>query len=161
MAYIIEGRVWVFGHNINTDLMCPGVYQWGSWEDVRPHVLEAANPEFPKKVAPGDIVVGGKNFGCGSSREKAPRNLKNLGVSCIMAESFGRIFFRNCVAIGLPIMKCDGVSSQFQSGEQARIDLEGGSVENCTQRRTVIAEPLSAQIITTLREGGILSLLKK
>ena len=156
MSFIVEGKVWVFGNDINTDLMVPGAYQWGSWEEMKPHVLEAINPQFPKAVKPGDVIVAGRNFGCGSSREKAPKNLKNIGVCCVVAESFGRIFFRNCIAIGLPILVCLNVSSQFETGDQAKIDLDHATIENLSNDLTLNAEPLSPQIISTLKEGGII-----
>ncbi len=161
MGFLIEGKTWVFGDNVSTDLMAPGAYQWGSWEEMKPHVLEVANPRFSKEVKVGDIVVGGGNFGCGSSREKAPKNLKNFGIGCVIAESFGRIFFRNCVAIGLPIIMCENISSQFETGDRIKIDLERATIENCDQGIILNATPLSPEIIKLLQEGGIISLLKK
>ncbi|MBI4537207.1 MAG: 3-isopropylmalate dehydratase [candidate division NC10 bacterium] len=161
MGLVMDGRVWVFGDHINTDLMCPGAYQWGTWEEIRPHVLEACNPRFPKEVGPGDVIIAGRNFGCGSSREKAPKNLKHLGIRCVVAESFGRLFFRNCIAIGLPILPCGNVASRFETGDRARIDVEQAVVENCTRGLRLTAEPLSREMIDTLREGGIIALLRK
>ena len=161
MSFIIKGRVWVFGNDISTDLMAPGVYQWSSWEDTKPHVLEVANPSFPKEVKEGDIIVSGRNFGCGSSREKAPQNLMNLGIKCVIGESFGRIFFRNCIALGLPIITCPKVSSIFEQGDLAIIDIEKAEVINYSKDLKLNPEPLPLQIINILKEGGIIPLLKK
>ena len=94
MSFIIKGKVWIFGNDISTDLMSPAEYQYSSWEEKKFHILDTANPHFPKEVKDGDIIVAGRNFGCGSSRESAPKNLMNLGIKCVIGESFGRIFFR-------------------------------------------------------------------
>ena len=161
MSFVIKGRVWVFGDDISTDLMAPARYTLCTWEDTKSHVLEAANPNFPKEVKEGDIIVVGRNFGCGSSRESAPKNLMNLGIKCVIGESFGRIFFRNCIALGLPIINCPKVSSMFEQGDLAIIDIEKAIVTNCSKDLKLNAEPLPLQIINTLKEGGIIPLLKK
>lgn len=160
MSYVIEGRVWVFGNDISTDLMAPSAYQWGTLEEMRAHVLETANPRFPKEVRDGDIIIAGRNFGCGSSREKAPKNLRNAGIRCVVGESFGRIFFRNCIAIGLPILNCRDVTAHFSDGDTARVDVETGVVENLDRKISVPGEALSGQLIETLRAGGLEPLLK-
>lgn len=161
MSLIIKGRVWVFGNNISTDLISPGTYQWETWEDMKSHVLEAANSHFPKEVKEGDILIAGLNFGCGSSRESAPINLIKSGIKCIVGESFGRIFFRNCIALGLPILKCLGVSSIFEQGDIAVVDIERAIVKNNSKNLILNAEPLSAQIVNIIKEGGLFPMLKK
>ncbi|MDD5638259.1 MAG: 3-isopropylmalate dehydratase [Atribacterota bacterium] len=161
MSFVIKGRVWVFGNDISTDLMAPGIDRWASWKEAKCHVLEVVNPSFPKEVKEGDIIVAGRNFGCGSSRERAPRNLMNLGIKCIIGESFGRIFFRNSIALGIPIIYCQNVSSIFEQGDVAVIDIENALVLNHSKNLSLKCKPLSVQIIEMLKEGGIVPLLKK
>ncbi len=156
-----EGRVWKFGDNIDTDLIVPGQYLDAPMEEVVKHVLVSVNPDFVKEVKKGDVIVAGKNFGCGSSRENAPAAIKELGISCIVAESFARIFFRNAVAIGLPIISCAGVHDAFENGDVARIGIPEASVENRTKKRALKAETLSDEMISILGRGGILELLKE
>jgi 3-isopropylmalate/(R)-2-methylmalate dehydratase small subunit len=161
MSFIIKGRVWVFGNDISTDLMAPGTDRWVSWEEAKYHVLEIVNPKFPIEVEEGDIIVAGKNFGCGSSRERAPRNLVNLGIKCIIGESFGRIFFRNSIALGLPIICCNNVSSSFEEGNIAVVDLEKAQILNYSTNLSLKCKPLSIQMIEMLKKGGIIPLLKE
>ena len=161
MSYVIKGRVWVLGENISTDYMAPSAYQWGTWEDMKPHVLEPICPEFPKEVREGDIIIAGRNFACGSSREKAPRNLHNSGIRAIVAGSFGRIFFRSSIAIGLPVLNCSEAVSIFKKGDLAIIDVEAGTVTNETTGKIVKGEPLSSMLVDMLKEGGLLPLLKR
>jgi 3-isopropylmalate dehydratase small subunit len=113
---VIRGRVWKVGDQVNTDLITPGQYLTAPLEEVKKHVLEAINPRFAQEARGGDILVAGKNFGCGSSRESAPSALKAQGISAVVAESFARIFFRNAVAIGLAVVPCPGISSLLKSG---------------------------------------------
>src|SRR5512143_1221052 len=120
---LIKGRVWKFGDNINTDVMAPGFVFNAPWEEVKKVILHI-HPRFSKEVNPGDVIVAGKNWGCGSSREQATSNLKRLGLSCVVAESFGRIFFRNAVALALPAIVCPGVSTAFEEGDELELDLE-------------------------------------
>jgi len=160
MSFSIKGKAWLFGNDISTDFMAPAATKWGSWEETKQYILKNANPNFSKEVKEGDVIVAGHNFGCGSSREKAPQNLIDLGVKCVIAESFGRIFFRNCIALGLPIIKCPKVRSIFKQGEIAFVDLEKAIVKNCSREFSLNAEPLPLQIINTLKMGGIIPLLK-
>jgi len=157
----IEGKVWTFDDNIDTDLIVPGQYLDAPMEEVVKHVLTSVNPDFVKGVKRGDIIIAGKNFGCGSSRENAPAAIKELGIHCIVAESFARIFFRNAIAIGLPIISCTGVSDAFEDGDIARIDIPKASVENRTKKQSLTAENLSDEMISILNKGGILELLKE
>jgi len=157
---IIRGRIWKFGDDINTDVISPTLYMDRPLEELKKHALEAINPRFPQEVKAGDIIVGGNNFGCGSSREDAPTVLKALGVAAIAAESFARIFFRNAVAIGLPIVVCPGVSSSFEEGDELELDLVNSKVQNITKKKTLDAQPLPSEMQEVLSKGGILPLLK-
>ena len=156
----IEGRVWKFGNDINTDLISPGRYLAAPIEEIKEHVLEAINPRFAKEARPGDILIAGKNFGCGSSRESAPQALKALGVAAVVAESFARIFFRNAVAVGLPVLACPSVFQSFKEGETLELDLEKAGVKNRTTGASLQGSPLPQQMLDVLNKGGIPALLK-
>jgi 3-isopropylmalate/(R)-2-methylmalate dehydratase small subunit len=158
---VIRGRVWKFGDDINTDVITPGKYLSGPIEEVLGHVLEAVNPEFAKEVQKGDILVGGKNFGCGSSRESAPAALKALGLGAVVAESFARIFFRNTIAVGLPALVCPSVSQSFRDGEVLELDLEKAEIRNATSGTSVKGHTLPEEMIAVLNKGGIVALLKE
>jgi len=149
------------GDQINTDLITPGQYLTAPIEEVKKHVLEAINPRFAKKAREGDILVAGKNFGCGSSRESAPRALKALGISAVVAESFARIFFRNAVAIGLAVVPCPGISPSFEEGEVLELDLESALVKNMNRKLQLQGKPLPKEMLEVLLKGGITPLLKE
>jgi 3-isopropylmalate/(R)-2-methylmalate dehydratase small subunit len=157
---IIRGRVWIFGDNVDTDVITPGVYVDAPLEEMKKHVLEALNPRFPGEVKPGNIIVAGKNFGCGSSRETAPDAIKAMGVAAVIAESFARIFFRNAVSIGLPVLPCQGVSRAFQEGDDAEMDILQAKITNLSTGATLTGQPLAKGILDILSQGGTLSLLK-
>jgi len=157
----IQGRVWKFGDNINTDVISPGKYQTAPIEEIKKHSLEAINPRFPKEAKKGDIIVAGKNFGCGSSRESAPRALQALGIEAIVAESFARIFFRNAIAIGLTVLTCPSVSENFSEGEILELDLEAALVRNLDRNLTFQGKPLPQEMRAVLQKGGITALLKE
>lgn len=157
----IKGSVWKFGNNVDTDLMVPGQYLDAPLENIVAHVFESVRPNFAANVNKCDIIVAGKNFGCGSSREQAPAALKALRVGCILAESFARIFFRNAIAIGLPILTCTRISREFEDGELASIYLSEARVENNTRGTSFFADPLSDEMLCILDKGGILELLKE
>jgi len=156
----IRGKVWLFGDNVDTDVITPGLYVDASMEEMKKHVLEALNPKFPKEVKAGDIIVAGKNFGCGSSRETAPDAIKALGIGAVVAETFARIFFRNAISIGLPILPCPGVSGTFREGEEVELNVSGAKVTNLSSNRTLQGQPLAKDILDILSRGGTLSLLK-
>ncbi|MGB9699587.1 MAG: 3-isopropylmalate dehydratase [Thermodesulfobacteriota bacterium] len=161
MNRIIKGRVWKFGDNINTDVISPGIYQAAPIEEIKKHSLEAINPRFPKEAQQGDVIVAGKNFGCGSSRESAPRALKALGIEAIVAESFARIFFRNAIAIGLTVLACPSVSQNFTEGEVLELDLETALIRNLDRNLTLQGKPLPQEMQAVLEKGGITALLKE
>jgi len=154
----IRGKVWKFGDDVDTDAISPSGYPGG---EVRKHVLEVINPKFPQEVKAGDIIVAGSNFGCGSSRETAPALLKGLGVAGIVAESFARIFFRNAIAIGLPIISCPRVSDSFAEGDELEFDIAEAKVTNVTQKKTLDAQPLPEEMQEVLSKGGIVPMLKE
>ena len=160
MGIIVRGKVWKFGDHINTDYMSPGFGREEPWEKRKKYILHI-HKAFTEGCQPGDVIVGGNNFGCGSSREAAPANLKQLGIGCVVAESFGRIFFRNCIAVALPVMACKGVSALFPEGDQLELDFENARVKNLTTGKEIKGPALSPDLISIVRAGGILELLKR
>ena len=151
-------RIFLFGDNIDTDQMAPGQHMKGGIEALAAHCLEGVRPEFPATVRPGDIVIGGKNFGVGSSREQAAEALKHLGVSCVIAASFAGIFYRNALNLGLPAMVAttlDGV----EDGAEASVDQIAGTLT--TNGRTFTLEPIPANIAPMLAAGGLVPFLKQ
>ncbi len=156
----IRGRVWRFGDDVSTDVLSPGEYAIAPVEVRKAHTLEALDPRFPAEVGTGDVVVAGRNFGCGSSRESAPENLKELGVGCVVAESFARIFLRNAVAIGLPVLACPGAPDAFAAGDELEADLASGVVRNATTRAVLQGEPLPPEMRAILAGGGVLAALR-
>ena len=156
-----KAKVWKFGDNIDTDQINPGKYMDLSAEEASEHVFEGIAPDFVRKFEPGEIIVGGSNFGCGSSRETAPDALKSLGVSVVVAESFGRIFFRNAIAIGLPVLVCPGISNEVSQGDEVEIDIENARVKNLATGKELHGEPLHEMMLTSLRKGGIMKLLSE
>lgn len=160
---IIKGRVWKFGDNIDTDVIIPFKYKARTLDpkELAQHVMEGIDPDFARKVKPGDIIVAGKNFGCGSSREQAPLAIKAAGIAAIVAESFARIFFRNAINIGLPVLEVKGISEKTDEGDLLEIDLLQGMVKNLTKNMAFKAAPLPDMIMEILKEGGLVNYLKK
>ena len=156
-----KGKVWLFGDDISTDLLSPGACVFATEQVRRQHVLEAADPRFAREVQPGDVIVAGRNFGCGSSRESAPENLKLVGLGGVVAESFARIFFRNAVAIGLPVVACPGVVAAFAPGEEIELALDEATVRNLRTGQVLQAERLAPDMLQVLARGGILPLLRE
>ncbi len=153
----ISGRVWKFGDNIDTDVIIPGKYLRTTDMSVfASHVMEGIDPQFSKKVQKGDIIVAGKNFGCGSSREQAPLALKHAGVACIVAESFARIFFRNAINVGLPIIEA---KVDCEEGDIIEIDLGKGLVKN--KDRSYQGTRLPDFLREILVDGGLVEHRKK
>jgi len=156
---IITGRVWKYGDDVNTDVIFPGKYTYSITDrkEMAEHALEDLDPEFVKKVRPGDIIVAGKNWGCGSSREQAVICLKEVGVGAIVARSFARIYFRNCINEGLPIVTCDAVDS-VESGQEVTVDFEAGKV--FTPRAEYAFPPLAPSVMEILDAGGLVPHVK-
>ena len=157
---LIKGKVWKFGDNVNTDVMAPGFTFTAPWEEVRKVILHI-HPKFTQEAKPGDVIVAGKNWGCGSSREQAPANLKRLGLGGVVAESFGRIFFRNSVALAFPTIVCPGVSAAFEEGDELELELESARVRNITRRKELKGEILSKDMLGIIAKGGIIPALRE
>lgn len=158
---LVKGKAWIFGDDVDTDVILPGKYLVLTEPDeLAKHALEGLVPDFYKKIAPGDIIVAGKNFGCGSSREHAPLALKSAGVGAVIAKSFSRIFFRNAINIGLPVVISKDAISQISQGEELLIDLEKGRIRKA-DGRALIAENYPAFLLDILKDGGLLQNLKK
>jgi 3-isopropylmalate/(R)-2-methylmalate dehydratase small subunit len=130
-------------------------------QELAKHALEGLDPAFPNKAAAGVIVVGAKNFGCGSSREQAPLALKYAGVQCVLAESFARIFYRNSINIGLPVIECKGISTAINDGDELAVDLETGTIQNLTRKKTLQGTKLPPFILEILSDGGLIENLRK
>lgn len=154
-----EGRAWKFGDNISTDAMMPSFTQGATAKEQASFCMRANRPEFAAGVSPGDLIVGGKNFGCGSSRPVA-MNLITLGVSCVIAESFGRIFFRSAIGHGLPLLICKGIHNAVDEGDFLCVDFETGKIKNITRETVLMAEPLPEVAMSILSAGGVVPLLK-
>ena len=158
---ILKGRAWKFGDNITTDHITPGRYYHlrSKIEELAKHVMEDADPDFMKKFSKGDFVVAGKNFGMGSSREHAPLALKVAGVSAVIAKSFARIFYRNAINVGLPVLIAD--TDNIDSGDELEVDLEKGVIRNLSKGVEIRAKPLPEFMLRILNEGGLVDFVKK
>ena len=157
----IKGKVWKFGDGISTDHIAPGrlFHLRSNLPELATHCLEDARPEFAANVQPGDFVVGGRNFGQGSSREHAPTVIKLCGVGAVLAKSFARIFFRNCINVGLPALIVD--TDRFDEGDEVEVDFETGSVKNLTSGVELTAPPLPPVMRTIIADGGMVEHVKK
>ncbi len=158
---MLKGKAWKFGDGISTDHIAPGRYFHlrSNLPELAKHVLEDADPEFASKMNAGDFVVGGGNFGLGSSREHAPTIIKMAGVSAVLAKSFARIFFRNAINVGLPVLICD--TDKIKAGDQLEVDLEAGTIVDTTNGEKLTFKPLPSSMIKILNDGGLISHLKK
>lgn len=151
-----------FGNNVDTDVILPGKYLiLIDPKDLAQHAMEGLDSMFPEKAKNGVIVVAGKNFGCGSSREQAPLALKYAGVKCVLAESFARIFFRNSINIGLPVIACAGISKAVESGYVLEVDFDTGEVRNVTRNQTLQGTKLPQFILGILSDGGLIENLQR
>jgi len=160
MSLVIKGRVWKFGDDINTDYMSPGFVKNQPWELVKKAILHI-HPGFTEGFRPGDVIVAGGNFGCGSSREAAPANLKRLEVGCVVAESFGRIFLRNSIAIAFPVLICKGITVAFDEGDQLELDFAQSLVKNISRGTEIRGTPLPPELVRIVAAGGMMQLLKQ
>ncbi len=155
----IEGRVWKFRDSIDTDVIIPGRYLRAMHlDELAAHVMEAEDPDFADKVNQGDIIVAGWNFGCGSSREQAPVALKHAGISAIVAKSFARIFYRNAINVGLPVVVAD---VEAHKGDILCVDLEQGIIKNKTTSKTFKIEPFKKFMLEILQDGGLVKHYQK
>jgi 3-isopropylmalate/(R)-2-methylmalate dehydratase small subunit len=148
--------VWKYGDNVDTDVIIPARYlNVSTPEELARHCMEDMDPAFAEAVRPGDVIVAGENFGCGSSREHAPLAIKGAGVSCVVAHSFARIFYRNAINVGLPILECPAAVEDAESGHQLEIDLAAGRVRNLTTGRVHQAEPYPPFMMAIISAGGL------
>ncbi len=158
----IQAKAVVFGNNIDTDVILPGKYLiLVDPIELAKHALEGLDTTFVDKAKPGIVLIGGKNFGCGSSREQAPLALKYSGVKCVIAESFARIFYRNSINIGLPVIECKGISEAVKTGNEVAVDLEAGKIQNLTSKKTLHGTRLPPFIMEILTDGGLIENLRK
>ena len=159
---ILSGRAWKFGNNIDTDLIIPARYlNTSDPAELAKHCMEDADPEWIKKMAGGDFIIGGENFGCGSSREHAPIAIKAAGVSAVIAKSFARIFYRNAINIGLPILESIEAAQEIKAGDQIEVDLAAGTIKNLTRGKEFLAQPAPDFMRELIADGGLLAHLKK
>jgi len=156
-----HGRALCFGDNINTDYIIADHYKAASSDvnEVAKYVFADYRPEFASQVRAGDVLVARRNFGCGSAREAAPRVLKAAGISCVLAISFARIFFRNAINIGLPVLECD--TSPIREGDQLTVEIETGRVDDATQGLQIHAMPMPSIMTAILRAGGLVEYIKR
>ncbi len=154
------GRAFVFGDNIDTDVLAPGLYMKKPIQELAKHCLEAVDPAFATTVRSGDVVVGGENFGLGSSREQAAEALRHLGVTLIVAKSFAGLFFRNCINLGVAPIECQD-TDRIKSGDLLAVDPITGTIENRTRHETYKGVPIPPHLVEMVRDGGLIPHLEK
>ncbi len=159
-AMKFRGRVWIVGDNINTDLILPNKAFYLTHEEQAQYVFHANRPGWAQQVQKGDILIGGSNFGMGSSRAAA-RSLKNLGLACLVAESLNGLFLRNCVNFAFPALECPGVHAAFTEGEIAEVDFTAAQARNVTRSQTLSCKPLPAPLMALVQAGGVYQLLEQ
>lgn len=159
---MIKGKIHKFGDDVNTDVIIPARYlNTFDISELKNHCMEDLDPDFLKKISAGDIIVAGKNFGCGSSREHAPAVIKASGISCVVAKSFARIFYRNAINIGLPILECDNLFEEADEGDILEISLEEGSIRNLRNGSLYSSAPFPEYILGIINDGGLLKHISK
>ena len=159
---MLKGKVHKYGANVDTDAIIPARYLNVSQPaELAKHAMEDIDPDFVKKVKPGDIIMATTNFGCGSSREHAPLAIKASGVSCVIAKSFARIFFRNAINIGLPVLECAGAVDDNKDGDILEVDLASGKIKNPNNGREFTAEPYPEFMAELISAGGLIEYTKK
>ena len=159
---IAQGTVHKYGDNVDTDVIIPARYlNTSSHAELASHCMEDIDKDFVGRVRPGDILVAEKNFGCGSSREHAPIAIKASGVSCVIASTFARIFYRNAINIGLAILECDEAARDIRAGDQVKVDFDTGLIENQTTGKTYQAQPFPPFIQNIIQKGGLLNSIQE
>jgi 3-isopropylmalate/(R)-2-methylmalate dehydratase small subunit len=162
MAEKIQGKVFRYGRDINTDYILPGRYlMLSTAQELAPHCFEDYDPNFLKTVQPGDVIVGEENFGGGSSREHAPVALKANGVACIIAKSYARIFYRNAINIGLPVLEVPEAVEDFRAGDGIEVSLRQGTIKNLRSGRSFQIKPYPPEILEIISAGGLMNLIKQ
>ena len=159
---ILRGKVWKFGDNVDTDVIFPVQYTTGTdSKEMAEHCMEGLDPLFSRKVHTGDIIVAGKNFGCGSSREPAPLAIKGAGISCVIAGSFASLFYRNAFNIGLPLLECLEAQSYIEEGDEIEVDLDTGTIVNLSRGKTLQAKAIPHFMQELILEGGLMKHIAK
>ncbi len=157
-----QGHVFKYPDNVDTDVIIPARYlNTSDAKELARHCMEDIDPAFVGKVHPGDIMVAGWNFGCGSSREHAPLVIKTCGTGCVIAKSFARIFYRNAINIGMPILECEAAAEEIQPGDEVSVDFDTGVISDLTTGKTYQAEPFPEFIQNIIQKGGLLASLKE
>ncbi len=158
---MINGKSWKYGDNVNTDEIIPARYLNTTDEkELAAHCMEDIDKDFVKKADKGDIIVAGENFGCGSSREHAPISIKAFGISCVIAKSFARIFFRNAINIGLPIFESEEASSGISDGDEVEVDINSSKITNLTTNKEFSFTPFAAEMKDIIQAGGLMGYIK-
>ncbi|KXA91312.1 3-isopropylmalate dehydratase [candidate division MSBL1 archaeon SCGC-AAA259A05] len=159
----IKGKTWKFGDDISTDLIISGKYKFKTLNmgKLAERAMESVDPEFSEKVEKGDVIVAGENFGCGSSREQAPLVLKELGIGAIISKFFARIFFRNAINVGTPVIESEKIPERTSEGDELEIDLETGKIENLSTGETFEVDPLPDFLLQLLKDGGLVKQYKR
>jgi 3-isopropylmalate/(R)-2-methylmalate dehydratase small subunit len=158
---IFEGTAHTFGRDVDTDVIIPARYlNTSDPDELAAHCMEDIDAEFVQRVEKGDIIVAGENFGCGSSREHAPVAIMRSGISVVVASSFARIFYRNSINVGLPIVVCPAATKHAKAGDRLRVDLSAGTVENVTQGKKYAAEPFPPFMQELIERGGLMKYVK-
>jgi 3-isopropylmalate dehydrogenase/3-isopropylmalate/(R)-2-methylmalate dehydratase small subunit len=159
---LLQGKAWKFGDDIDTDVIIPARYlNTSDPQELARHCMEDADPEFAGRVRPGDIIVAGRNFGSGSSREHAPLAIKTAGVSCVIAASFARIFYRNAFNIGLPIFEAPEAVEKIRAGDLVRVDVDGGKIANLTSGEEYEIIPVPPFMQEIISAGGLINYVKE
>jgi 3-isopropylmalate/(R)-2-methylmalate dehydratase small subunit len=159
---MIEGRVWTFGDDVNTDVIMPGKYlNMRNPAELAPYIMEGLDPDFARKATPGDVLVAGKNFGCGSSRETAPAGLHAFGIGAVIAVSFARIFLRNAINIGLPVLECASAARALADGDRVTVDVTTGAILDTGTGRRWHAAPFPETLQALIREGGLVPYVRR
>jgi 3-isopropylmalate/(R)-2-methylmalate dehydratase small subunit len=159
---MLKGKVHKYGANIDTDAIIPARYlNLSDPDELAPHCMEDIDSDFVNKVRPGDIIVATTNFGCGSSREHAPMAIKRSGISCVIAKSFARIFFRNSINIGLPLLECDEAVDNTEAGDILEVDLSTGKIKNLTNQMEFTARPYPSFMAELIAAGGLIEHTKQ
>jgi len=157
-----KGFAHKYGDNVDTDVIIPARYlNTSSHAELAAHCMEDIDRDFVKNVKPGDIIAAGKNFGCGSSREHAPIAIRHSGVSCVIAHSFARIFYRNAINIGLPILECPGAAEDILSGHRLEVDFDTGEIRNLSTGNSYHAQPFPPFVQNIIKKGGLIASLQK
>ena len=157
----VKGRVFKYGDNVDTDVIIPARYlNTSDAKELTAHCMEDIDTEFVKKVQPGDIIVANKNFGCGSSREHAPLAIKTAGVSCVIASTFARIFYRNAINIGLPILECDEAVKNIDAGDELEVDFKSGLIKNLTKNQQYQGEGFPEFMQKIIDNDGLIGYIK-